>query len=171
MSSFKRHYRKRQLEHCIEAAKHPYKVDQLTAMGWIQAAWQEIDQSVFINCWNHSTLLTNCFPHTLELDSAAMIQPQDDELTELIASLQLQKPMAIENFLDPIEESQIHATLTDEELLAAAQTQEEDKDQEEAEEVVPLAECFSKEEQVKAFTIVLAAWCKHATLEVSGFPI
>jgi DDE superfamily endonuclease len=160
ISSFKRHYRKRQLEHalnCIEAAQHPYKIDQLTAMRWVQAAWNEIDQSVFINCWNHSTLLANCRPRTLDSDSAAMIQPQDDELTALIASLQLQKPMAIENFLDPIEESQVHAILTDEELLAAAETQEEDEDQEEAEEVVPLAECFSREEQVKAFTVVMAA--------------
>jgi hypothetical protein len=126
-------------------------------MRWIQAAWKEIDQSVFINCWNHSTLLTNYLSHPLDSDSAAMIQPQDDELTALFASLQLQKPMTIENFLDPIEESQVHAILTDEELLAAAQTQEEDEDQEEAEEVVPLAECFSREEQVKAFTVVIAA--------------
>ena len=35
ISSFKRHYHKHQLEHaltCIEAAQHPYKVDQLRAM-------------------------------------------------------------------------------------------------------------------------------------------
>jgi hypothetical protein len=71
-----------------------------------------MDQSEFINCWNHSTLLTNCLPRILDSDSAAMIQPQDDELTTLIASLQLQNPMTIENFLDPIEESQVHAVLT-----------------------------------------------------------
>ena len=41
ISSFKRHYRQRQLEHAlnvIELSQPPYKVDQLTAMRWARSA-------------------------------------------------------------------------------------------------------------------------------------
>src|SRR5436853_2878269 len=53
ISSFKRHYRRRQINHAItllDAGKNPYKVDQLTAMRWATAAWREINSSVISNC-------------------------------------------------------------------------------------------------------------------------
>ena len=42
IASFKRHYRRYQLEHAIdllEAGNNPYKVDQLIAMKWVCTAW------------------------------------------------------------------------------------------------------------------------------------
>ena len=53
ISSFKRHYRKRQLQHAIDIikdSKSPYKIDQLTAMYWSAECWRIMDSSVLANC-------------------------------------------------------------------------------------------------------------------------
>jgi hypothetical protein len=104
ISSFKRHYHKHHLEHalhCIEIGQCPYKAGQLTAMHWIWAACNEIDLSVFVNCLRHSMLLLSSVTST---PVESIIQPQDDELTELIANLHLENPLSVEVFLNPIED-------------------------------------------------------------------
>jgi hypothetical protein len=173
ISSFKRHYRKRQLDHAVEilenrevierpqgrrvGADRPFKVDQLTAMRWAQSAWREIDQSVFRNCWAHTTLLDHLFPRASSPEP--LIQPEDEELVQIMDTLHLHNPMAIDDFLNPRAESdlEIHRILSDEELVAAARMQEEDDGQEEAElDAAPLVEYFTREAKVKAFTIVTA---------------
>ena len=89
----------------------------------------------------------------------------NEDLAGLITGLDLQEPMSIEEFLDPLEENQIDAILTDEELLEAAQTQEEDKEQDEMEQMSGLTECFSYKEQIRAFTIVKSVLEDRENLE------
>src|SRR2546423_6493601 len=79
ISSFKRHYCQRQLEHAlnvIELSQPPYKVDQPTAMRWAHSTWVAIDISVFANCWRYTTLLNIDCP---------TIQATSNELNELEA--------------------------------------------------------------------------------------
>ena len=89
----------------------------------------------------------------------------NEDLTGFITSLDLEDPMSIEEFLNPLEEDQTDAILTNEELLEAAQTQEEDKEQDEMEQMSGLTECFSYKEQIRAFTIVKSVLEDRENLE------
>jgi len=135
---------------CMEAAKYPYKVDQLTTMRWIKSAWQDLDISTIFNCWRHTTLLdspesiiTLAFFTSAESGDSSI----NNDLTELINTLASpENRMTIEAFLHPIEETLTDIVLTDEELLQAAQSVEVDVEQEETVDMMPLHELFSKEE-------------------------
>ena len=164
ISSFKRHYRQRQLENAlnvIELGQPPYKVDQLVAMKWVRSAWAAIDISVFVNCWRHTTLL-DIEPPAIELATAELTNIETHEinnLAALITALPLENPMSIANFLDPIEEKATDQFFTDEELVIMSQQNPgEDEDQEEAEEVpaVSITEVFSKADQIKFISVVTA---------------
>ena len=61
--------------------------------------------------------------------------PFDDEFAALLQSLSISEPMSLAEYLDIQEEQGSHEVLSDEELLAAAQTVEEDTEQEEAMEM------------------------------------
>ena len=137
IASFKRRYRRYQPEHAIdllEAGNNPYKVDQLTAMKWVCAAWNKIDQSVIVNCWRHTGLL-NPNERDLDLDINALqtdVVTFEEEFSILLNALHVQDPVSANHYIDFTEENQSHVILTDAELLAAAQTVEMDEDQESA---------------------------------------
>jgi hypothetical protein len=164
ISSFKRHYRQRQLEHAIntlELGLPPYKVDQLTAMRWVREAWNSIDISVFVNCWRHTGILNTApiVALTAARDLSDAESHDNNQITALFASLPIENPMSIANFLNPIEEMMTDQFFTDEELVAIAQgTPEQDDDQEEAEDIpaIPITDIFSKTEQIKFITVVSA---------------
>ena len=128
IASFKRHYRKCQLEYVvdmIDAGKNPYKIDQLTAMRWSCMVWRNLNASVLANCWRHTTLLTN--DDTMSIINAE----QDDfdiEFATLIQSLNIQNPMSFDEYINVPEEEESHELLTDEQLIEAVQTIEEDKE-------------------------------------------
>jgi len=139
ISSFKRHYRRRQLSHALDlldAAENPYKVDQLTAMKWAVAAWRDLDQSVLVNCWKHTGILSTDDSAVLET-----LPTENDtfnrEFIEFVQALNIQNPMSLENYINPAEEVCAHELLTDMEILEAAQTVDKDEEQEEAEANVP----------------------------------
>ncbi|KAI1000312.1 hypothetical protein K3495_g7883, partial [Podosphaera aphanis] len=83
ISSFKRRYRRYQLQAAIDldeqGATDIYKVDQLTAMRWCKAAWEDIPPSVVANCFRH----TGLFPNPIEV-------LQDLDVTETTIDLDLQ---------------------------------------------------------------------------------
>lgn len=161
ISSFKRHYRQRQLEHTlnvIELVQPPYKVDQLTAMRWTRSAWAAINISIFANCWQHTTLLDVDGP-TIQAASAELNELEAQEtgnLSALITALPLQNPMSIANFLNPIEESTTNQVFTDEELIIMSQQTLDDDEEQEAEDIaaISITEVFSKAEQIKFLTVV-----------------
>jgi hypothetical protein len=169
ISSFKRHYRRRQLvsavDRCDKGHPNPYKVEQLEAMRWIKAAWNSIDQSVFVNCWRHTTLLTNpedC--HTVPLTFLDDTAVSNSEITGLFSDLHLDSnPMAIKNFLNPEgEDDSLDKIFTDQELIDSAgvddEVENESEEEEEEEEIMPFLFGISKEEQIKAFAIVNAVF-------------
>jgi DDE superfamily endonuclease len=169
IASFKRHYRRYQLEHAIdllEASKNPYKVDQLTAMKWVCAAWNKIDQSVIVNCWRHTSLL-NPNDCDLNLDVNALqtdVVTFEEEFSVLLNALHIQDPVSANDYIACAEENQPHVILTDAELLAAAQTAEVDEDQESAAAVpFPLLVGLSDQECVQI--IAKAAAIVEARLE------
>jgi hypothetical protein len=137
ISAFKRHYRKRQLQHAvdmIEDSKPPYKIDQLTAMYWSAGCWRTMDSSVLANCWRHSTILTPIDTMPVDNEDQVTVEQNsfDAEFTTLLQSLCISELIAPEDYVDIQEEQETHRILSDEELLEAAQTVEEDPEQEEA---------------------------------------
>jgi hypothetical protein len=155
IASFKRHYRRRQLEYTLDLLDaeigNPYKIDQLTAMKWIRGAWSKVDQSVIANCWNHTTLLsreTNCCDESQALNSeTAMFQEDLERLTE---ALNIQEPMSVKDYIECIEEEVVHQKFTDAELLAAAEEAEEEEEGEGEEvELFPLISGLSSQEYLQ----------------------
>lgn len=163
ISSFKRHYRCRQLQHtvdqCDKGSKHPYKVEQLIAMRWIKSAWNAIEPSVFVNCWKYTTLLQTSGPliePTTFIDNTV----SDSEFAGLFSDLRMENPMSIGNFLNPVgENDSTNRFLTDQELIESAGVDiEESEEEEEEEEIIPYLRGISKEDQIKAFAVVNAVY-------------
>ena len=152
IASFKCHFRKHQLRYAIdqlENGKHPYKVDQLTAMRWCRTAWMSLSPSVFINCWRHTGLLSPMPVHPIETSI-----PIDDELQleydYFVQTAGIQSAISLQDFVNPIEEQQPHHILTDDEILEMSQTVDEDIDQEQEETEVSGAYAeITKNEQLR----------------------
>jgi len=143
IAAVKRHYRRSQISYALDlldAAKNPYKVDQLQAMRWATGAWNNLDQSVIVNCWRHTGILSTNVESTPRPIEPALHDPNYTafitEFDHFIQTLNIQHPMSPEDFVSPTaEESHAHELLTDEEILEAAQIVDEDEDQEEAETI------------------------------------
>src|SRR5436190_3783859 len=75
IAAFKRHYRRKQMAHALDLADagvtNPYKVTQLQAMRWCIQAWNNISQSVLVNCWRHMGLLSH-LPFTQRLEPSSI---------------------------------------------------------------------------------------------------
>lgn len=83
IAAFKKHYRRKQILWGLdqmEEGGNSYKVHQLQAMRWIAGSWQDLHQSVFANCWKHTSLLDITTPET-SVNSTAHVDSTDDELS------------------------------------------------------------------------------------------
>ena len=63
IAAFKRQYRRYHLQNLIDCDERRegfniYKVDQLTAMRWSVAAWNEISSTTIANCFSHTGLFS-----------------------------------------------------------------------------------------------------------------
>uniref|UniRef100_M4BY37 DDE-1 domain-containing protein n=1 Tax=Hyaloperonospora arabidopsidis (strain Emoy2) TaxID=559515 RepID=M4BY37_HYAAE len=63
IAAFKRRYRRYHLQNAIDCDERRegfniYKVDQLTAMRWSVAAWNEISSTTITNCFSHTGLFS-----------------------------------------------------------------------------------------------------------------
>jgi hypothetical protein len=83
-------------------------------------------------------------------------QATDMKLNALISSLPLDNPMPFENFLNPVEESRPHATLTDDEIISVTEQIDVEPEEESFEIALPLTAYFPKEDQLKAIGLVAA---------------
>jgi len=77
------------------------------------------------------------------------------DFTRLTTGLRLSNPMSIENFLNPVEENDVHHFMTDTELLAAAQTVEEESEPEDMEESRPVFGMTTKLHACSTMLLVL----------------
>ena len=122
-------------------------------MEWAHEAWFNLDQSVIVNCWRHTTLFSDTNPNAIPIN--IVVTETNEELTNMyeqfIQAADIQSAMSLNDFINPLEEEQNHELLTDEEILEAAATVDHDKEQEEAEAAAPmLYSDLSKQEQVIA---------------------
>src|SRR2546421_602423 len=121
-----------------------------------------IDFTVFVNCWRHTTILnTNTFTTRIAANDLAKLKAYEvNELATLFTTLPLENSISIINFLNPIEEEAIDQFFTDEELVTIVQENSEANTEQEALEnslfTVSLMQVFSKMEQIKFLTIVMA---------------
>ena len=186
-ASFKKHYRKKQILwglDQLDMGQNPYKVDQLRAMQWMKGAWNNIDPSVFKNCWknaglfdvshNHSASksafesVPECTPEFIPVSTCAStlgISQQSDDDEELIEAFNkfiqqanIQQPMSLENFLNPPDEdSNTQGQLTDDEILELVQRVDEAEDQEAGESNTPSPYLnLSKKEKITTLARTIA---------------
>jgi DDE superfamily endonuclease/Tc5 transposase DNA-binding domain len=173
IASFKCQIRKRQLAYALDALDNnnpkPYKIDQLTAMRWARQAWQAVTATTIQNCWRHTGLLSN-------LDDGDGIQSEnmdsnmvDTDLLEdyqrFIARAHIREAMAIEKFLNPIEEDNILREIENMDMesfiIQSAQTVDIDEAQEAAEaEVASLYSDACKEDELAALTMAITVYEK-----------
>jgi hypothetical protein len=80
--------------------------DTTIAMRWVRRAWASIDPAVFINCWQHTTILNMDVP-TAQLatnELAGFEAHETNQVAALLTALRLENPMSLVNFFNPMEE-------------------------------------------------------------------
>ena len=108
ISAFKRHYRRFHLQNAVLrdecSESNVFHVDQLTAMNWSLAAWNEIIPQTIINCFKHTGLFTFEEAGVDYHDSIEAIVERD--FMDALRSLSLHDPMSMEVLLNPVEEEE-----------------------------------------------------------------
>ena len=162
IAAFKRWYRRYHLQNAIDCDERRegfniYKVDQLTAMRWSVAAWNEISSTTIANCFSHTGLFSteSVISSAVEVerskDGATEVEEEESELEqELIAQLKklrVRDPIEISELLDPIEEDETaQPELTDNEILK--EVLEADNEEENSEDAAPVAEKYTRTEKI-----------------------
>jgi len=149
IAAFKKRYRRSQLYRALDleeaGSDDIYKVDQLQAMKWAVAAWNDISSTTISNCWKHCQILhprdINGEPITGGIRESAIIQDPiemiiEEELVQQINTL-AKHPMSLENLLNPAIESQVHQIFSDDEIVEMAIQVEEEADDVEPEVIKP----------------------------------
>ena len=177
IAAFKCQMRKQQLAYALDILDHeenpnPYKVDQLTAMRWARIAWTNMKSTVIQNCWRHTGLLSPIQTErereaiTETIATANIVVQVDAELREdynrFVARANIKEAIAIENFLNPVEEEKILMNMEmldiEEYLLQTADVHDnvESDSEGEAEAEKPLYSELSPKEQVTALAMAIA---------------
>jgi DDE superfamily endonuclease/Tc5 transposase DNA-binding domain len=168
IASFKCHYRRRQLAHALDLidlqeCRNPYKIDQLTAMKWSRAAWNELDSSVMANCWKHTGLLSSD-----ELAAGAVNAIEDtgfaDEYARFVELANIRDIVPVKDFVNPADEnSECIDWLDDAAIIAAAQTVEMEEEEEiVVEEVKDLYADMSRKEEVTVLSKAISTITKYS---------
>uniref|UniRef100_M4B1X8 HTH CENPB-type domain-containing protein n=1 Tax=Hyaloperonospora arabidopsidis (strain Emoy2) TaxID=559515 RepID=M4B1X8_HYAAE len=81
IAAFKRRYRRYHLQNAIDCDERRegfniYKVDQLTAMCWSVAAWNEISSTTIANCFSHTGIFSteSVISSAVEVEGVKMAQ-------------------------------------------------------------------------------------------------
>ena len=105
-------------------------------MHWIKLAWNNLNQSVFVNCWRHTGLfdVSTPVPQPIPRQDPKTYKALQEDFNTFIEEAGIQSTMLLENFLNPAtEDSFSHLELMVEEILEAVQHVDEDEEEEEAE--------------------------------------
>lgn len=142
IAAFKAHFRKRWLLYMLnefDAGRLPLKtMNVLKAVRWSVQAWQSVTPQTLRRCWYHSTLIKQ--PEELENEADETTAQATAEayasLRQLEADQRISRAMAINTFLNPIEEA---VRDTDEDLCEqiALQFDPPEADDSDAEELLP----------------------------------
>lgn len=157
IAAFKRHYRRFQMNHALMneelGARDIYKVDQLTAMRWCKAAWNEISQATIANCFQHTGLFNpeNDIPLVEQEDEMQVNQ----ELLNTIQQLPIYNPMSVEALLNPVEEQlTAHQDFSDQDFvdMVAIEPMVDQQDRDDEEDcVAPLP---TRKEKLQALQVI-----------------
>ena len=99
IAAIERRYRKKHVMPSLalveQNATDIYKVDQLTAMQWIDEIWTKLDPSIVYNCWTKTGLIGNS-------DSSIPLDPDQFSIQNyLLSNLSVQFHDDIYKFLSP----------------------------------------------------------------------
>ena len=143
IATFKRRYRRFQLQNAIDRDEQQkadiYKVDQLIAMKWAKAAWNDISSKTIANFFKHTGLFER---ETQKNEVGSEEQDIENELEDAINQLPISRPMSVHELINPEEEQQVaHEEISDEDLikLSSSQDQEEEEDGEVMDENPPMS--------------------------------
>ena len=114
ISAFKIYYRRFHLQSAVdrdERGDHNiYKIDQLTAMQWRKAAWEEVSAATVANCFRHTSL----FEEETQLQVNEEEQGVEQELLDAMERLPLRIRMDMDDLLHSVEEVYTaHVEITD----------------------------------------------------------
>jgi hypothetical protein len=125
ISAFKRHYRHYHLQNALDRDERGkldlYKVDQLPAIRWSLAAWDEITTRTIANGFRHTGLFNKDGQQGAAQAEADDLDDQTvgQKLQAAIDQLSLRNPMSIDNLLYLVEKDETaHSQLTANEILA-----------------------------------------------------
>ena len=125
IAAFKHHYRRKQIAwglDQLDEGRNPYSIDQLQAMRWAQAAWNSLNESVFVNCWRHTGFTRENIAEPF-LEPGPPPTPDVDvdfveDYQQFVQQARIRNPMTIEDFLNPIDEDdEIQIEMTEEEIV------------------------------------------------------
>lgn len=139
IKAFKAHYRRHWLQYMIDEFDHnrqPLKTTNvLKALRWTVQSWQAVTVTTISNCWRHSTLVSEV---SLPDSSVQDVQQQALELVqELQITQRISNAMAIESFLNPVEEEIIDIEEDLEVAIADEMAIQPDYESEEEVEIIP----------------------------------
>ena len=148
IAAFKRRYRRFHLQNSLDRDERNeaniYKVDQLTAMRWSLAAWNEISSSTIQNCFRHTGLMDIVLSEgQKDVSSEISVGLSEEQLVEqqleaAVKQLPLNNPIPIKYLVDPNEEmNSAHIEMTDAEIIELVQELQETE------------ECPSTDEEVE----------------------
>lgn len=158
IAAFKRRYRRFQLRDALdklEAGKQDiYRVDQLSAMKWCTAAWEELTKDTICNCFGHTGLFTSQDLITQSV-SISIESTIDDELRACMDDLHLEDQIEISELVAPeYERVATHMTFTDEEIVELCSTVQPDEEESENDEGD--GDTFSTNDKLRAIPAVLS---------------
>ncbi|KAG5463055.1 MAG: DDE superfamily endonuclease-domain-containing protein, partial [Olpidium bornovanus] len=161
IAAFKRRYRRYHLQNAIDKDERGktkiYAADQLTAMQWSIAAWDELSPETIKNCFRHTGLFTpdGVVPEAPVANNAAE-DNIDRQLKNCLQQLPLRNPMAIDYLLNPAEENEVHIELSDEKIIELVQNKDDDDEANavDANEAAELEDPFSKDDKLQGIQAV-----------------
>lgn len=163
IAAFKRHYCWYHYQHALdrdeEGEQNIYKVDQLTAMHWCHAAWNEISSQTIANCNHHTGLFVEgpiLDPERMGVEVDVEEQAMETELESILLRLPLRNPMVIKDLLNlPEENGFAHIELTDKEIIDIVQASETEQDAEE-DNITPAEARLTKAEKLHGLGVTLS---------------
>ncbi len=81
-----------------------YKIDQLSAMTWIQNTRSELNPAIISNCWTKTGLSGVRTRSSNELQNS-IVRDEQEILDYIRSILSVQQQIVMENFIEPADEN------------------------------------------------------------------
>lgn len=121
--AFKRRYRRHHLHHALDrfaVGQHDdlFHVDAAQAVRWVRECWFAVPSAVVKHYWDATEILTGAVPKPSPQEHHAVAALElviDNEIVDAVTALHVARPLTIDEFVNPSDESvSLHCTGTDE---------------------------------------------------------